>query len=346
MKKIAVEEHVYTQGYLDYLRSRKEWPKREPSPGEEAAFEREEWAPGNYRKYPIGRPTMLEQVDEVRLKTMDDIGVDMQVLSLAFPSVEFFDAKDATQVAALVNDELAEIVKRHPTRYTALAAIAPQDPEAAAAELDRAVRKLGFKGTMITGSVQNEYIDRKKFWPIFAKAEELDVPIYIHPKMPPANMIEQYMEYPGLAQAMLGFSADASLHAMRVILSGVLDEYPGTKIVLGHMGEALPFWLWRLDSRLREVMKSEKEAADHYKDFKKTPSQYFRENFYVTTSGMFWAPTLEFVSKVFGADRIMYATDYPFELGEDLTTFVEEADLTAEDKENIWHRNAEKVFKL
>jgi len=270
----------------------------------------------------------------------------MQILSLAFPSVEFFSAEDATRVAATVNDELADVVRRYPERYAVFAAIAPQDPEGAAAELERAVKQLGFKGTMITGSVQDEYIDKKKFWPIFAKAEELDVPIYIHPKMPPTNMIEQYLEYPGLSQAMLGFAADGSLHAMRLILSGVFDEYPGAKVILGHLGEALPFWLWRMDSRFREVQRSEGEAADFYKDFKKTPSQYFKDNFYVTTSGMFWAPTLEFVSRVFGADRIMYATDYPFELGEDITSFIEESQLSTEDKEKIYHLNAERLFKL
>lgn len=346
MKKIAVEEHVHTQSYLSYLRSRKEWPKREPLPGQEAAFEREEWAPGKFRTMPLGAPTLLEEVGEQRLKNMDAAGVDMQILSLAFPSVEFFPAEDATRVAAMVNDELAETVGRYPGRFAALAAIAPQDPEAAAAELERAVTQLGFKGTMITGSVQNEYLDKKKYRPIFAKAEELDVPIYIHPKMPPTNMIEQYLEYPGLSQAMLGFAADAGLHAMRLILSGVFDEYPRVKVILGHMGEALPFWLWRMDSRFREVQRSEGEAAGCYKDFQRTPSRYFRENFYVTTSGMFWAPTLEFVSRVFGADRIMYATDYPFELGEDITSFIDESQLSGEDKEKVYHLNAERVFKL
>jgi 2,3-dihydroxybenzoate decarboxylase len=346
MKKIAVEEHVHTQGYLRYLRSRKTWPKREPFPGEETTFEREEWAPGKFRKMPIGAPTLLEEVDAERLKNMDAAGIDMQILSLAFPSVEFFDGKDAARVAAVVNDELAEMVGRHPKRYAALAAIAPQDPESAARELERAVTQLGFKGAMITGSVQDEYIDKKKYWPIFAKAEELDVPIYIHPKMPPTNMIEQYLEYPGLTQAMLGFAADASLHAMRLILSGVFDQYPRVKVILGHLGEALPFWLWRMDSRLREVKKSEREAAEYYKDFKKTPSQYFKDNFYVTTSGMFWAPVLEFVSRVFGADRIMYASDYPFELGEDITSFIDESALSQEDKEKIYHLNAERLFKL
>ena len=179
-----------------------------------------------------------------------------------------------------------------------------------------------------------------------ATAEALDVPVYLHPKMPPTNMIEQYLEYPGLSQAMLGFAADAGLHAMRLILSGVFDEYPGVKIVLGHLGEALPFWLWRMDSRFREVQKSEKEAADYYKDFQKTPGRYFKDNFYLSTSGMYWAPALEFVSRVFGADRIMYASDYPFEIGEDTTGFIANSQLSSEDKEKIYHVNAERLFKL
>ncbi len=346
MTRIAVEEHLLTPSYLGYLRSRKEWPKREPFPGEETAFEREEWAPGKFRKMPVGKPSIIEEVGEARLKIMDATGVDMHVLSLSFPGVEFFDAVDAPRVAAAVNDELAEICRRHPDRYVALAAIAPQSPDEAAAELERAVTKLGLKGAIVTGSVQGEYLDKKKYWPIFAMAERLDVPIYIHPKMPPENMIAQYLEYPGLAQAMLGFSADGIVHAMRLILSGVFDAYPGIKVVLGHLGEALPFWLWRMDSRLRWVREADQDAADYYKDFKKTPSQYFRDNFYLTTSGMFWTPVLEFVCRVVGSDRVMYATDYPYELGEDTISFIEDAQLSAEDKENIFHRNAERLFKL
>ncbi|HJX04169.1 MAG TPA: amidohydrolase family protein [Dehalococcoidia bacterium] len=346
MKKIAVEEHVLTQGYLDYLRSRKEWPKRETVPEDGGKFEREWWAPDRYRKMPLGVPTRIEDLGQGRLKEMDEGGIDMQVLSLSFPGVEFFNAADAMAVSKIVNDRLAQAVKQYPQRFAAFATIAPQDPQGAAAELERAVKELGLKGVMVNGSVQGEYLDLKKYWPIFAKAEQLDVPIYIHPKMPAQDMIKPYMAYPGLTQAMLGFAADASLHAMRLILSGVFDKHPGLKIILGHLGEALPFWIWRMDSRWYEVKKFDHDAAEYYKDFKKTPSQYFKENFYVTTSGMFWAPALEFVARVFGADRILFATDYPYESVEEAVTFMDNAQLSQEDKENIYHSNAQRLLKL
>ena len=346
MKKIAVEEHVLTKGYLNYLRSRKEWPRRETLPEDEGKYEREWWAPGKYRKMALGVPTKIEDMGKGRIKDMDADGIDMQILSLSFPGTEYFDAKDATIVAKIVNDELSQAVKQYPQRFSAFATIAPQDPRQAATELERAVKELGLKGAMIIGSIQGEYMDKKKFWPVFAKAEELDVPLYIHPKMPPQDMINPYMDYPGLTQAMLGFAADASLHAMRLILSGVFEKYPKVKVILGHLGEALPFWLWRMDSRFREVLKADHEAAGYYKDFKRAPSQYFKDNFYVTTSGMFWTPALEFVSRVFGPDKILYATDYPYESGEDITTFIEQAQIDKENKERIYHGNAEKLFKL
>ena len=191
-----------------------------------------------------------------------------------------------------------------------------------------------------------EYLDNKNFWPILEAASKLDVPIYIHPKFPPAEMLKPYLGYPGLSSAVLGFAADASLHAMRLILSGVFDKYPNLKIILGHMGEALPFWLWRMDSRIKEEIKQNEIAAKYYKDFKKNPSEYFKENFYVTTSGMFWHPALVFVCQVLGADRILFATDYPYESGKEAVEFLKTAPISKADKEKIAHKNAEKLFKL
>lgn len=138
-------------------------------------------------------------------------------------------------MAKSVNDELSEAVKRFPDRLAGLAAIAPQDLEAAADELERAVKKLGLKGALVNGHIRGEYLDDKKYWPIFDRAERLDVPIYIHPKMPGPDMIKPYMAYPGLASAMLGFSAEASLHAMRLILSGVFDRYPQPEEIPVHL---------------------------------------------------------------------------------------------------------------
>jgi predicted TIM-barrel fold metal-dependent hydrolase len=256
-----------------------------------------------------------------------------------------FDAPDGTAIARSVNDELSDAVTRFPERLAGLAAIAPQDAESAADELERAVTKLGLKGAVVNGHIRGEYLDNRKYWPIFERAEALKVPIYIHPKMPGPDMIKPYMAYPGLASAMLGFSAEASLHAMRLILSGVFERYPRLMIILGHLGEALPFWLWRMDSRFEEE-KSDPASAAFYKDYKKSPAQCFRDNFYVTISGMFWQPVLQFVCSVLGSDRIMFATDYPYESSRLAAQFIESVQMDPADKENICYRNAARLLEL
>jgi predicted TIM-barrel fold metal-dependent hydrolase len=159
-------------------------------------------------------------------------------------------------------------------------------------------------------------------------------------------MIKPYLTYPGLASAMLGFAAEASLHAMRLILSGVFDKYPGLKIILGHLGEALPFWLWRVDSRWTEEKESDPSSAAFYKHYKKSPAQCFRDNFYVTMSGMFWQPVLQFVCSVMGSDKVMFATDYPYESSKLAVDFMESVQLSHTDKEKVCHLNAEKLLKL
>ena len=159
-------------------------------------------------------------------------------------------------------------------------------------------------------------------------------------------MIKPYLAYPGLASAMLGFSAEASLHAMRLILSGVFDKYPGLKIILGHLGEAIPFWLWRIDSRWMEEKKADPSSAAYYENFKKSPAQCFRDNFYVTLSGMYWEPVLQFCCSVLGSDRVMFATDYPYESSRQAAQFMESVRLNNADKEKICHLNAEKILKL
>jgi predicted TIM-barrel fold metal-dependent hydrolase len=344
VKKIAIEEHFHTEEYVRYLFSRKEWPRRELVEEGEKKLVRDWWSPTGFRLLDPG-PGKLTNLGEERLREMDEAGIDMQVLSLSFPGVEMFDAADGMAIARSVNDELSETVKRYPERFAGLATIAPQDPDGAADELERAVTKLGLKGSVVNGHIRGDYLDDRKYWPIFERAEKLDAPIYIHPKMPGPDMIKPYLAYPGLASAMLGFSAEASLHAMRLILSGVFERYPGLKIILGHMGEALPFWLWRLDSRFEEE-KSDPASAAFYKTYKKSPAKCFRDNFYVTISGMFWQPVLQFVCSVLGSDKVMFATDYPYESSKLAAEFMESVQLSHTDKEKICHLNAEKILKL
>ena len=348
MKKIAVEEHFHTDEYIEYLHIRKEFPKRDFVEEKGKKFIRDWWSPTKYRLLDPDLPNknLISDLGEVRLKVMDDAGIDMQVLSLSFPGVELFDASDGTAMAKVVNDRLSQAVKQYPKRFAGFAALAAQDPKAASDELERAVKKLGIKGGVINGNIRGEFLDDRKYWVIFEQAERLDVPIYIHPKMPPPDMLKPYLAYPGLAAAMAGFAAEASLHATRLMCSGLFDTYPSLKIILGHLGEALPFWLWRLDSRLLEEKKSDPASAEIYKNLKKNLSQYFKENFYVSTSGMFWEPVLQFVSSVLGSDRVLFAVDYPYESSTEAAQFMESVQLDDEDKERIAHLNAEKLLRL
>jgi len=346
VKKIAIEEHFHTEAYVKYLYARKEWPRREIVEEGGKRFVRDWWSQKGYRVMNPDLPNPLTDLGEGRLQRMDEAGIDMQVLSISFPGVELFDASNGTAMAKSINDELSAAIKRYPERLAGFAAIAPQNPEGAADELERAVVKLGLKGAIVNGHICGEYLDDKKYWVIFERAVKLDVPIYIHPKMPSPDMIKPYLAYPGLASAMLGFSAEASLHAMRLILSGVFDRYPGLKIILGHLGEAIPFWLWRIDGRWIEEKEADPSSAAFYKDHQKSPAQCFRDNFYVTMSGMYWQPVLQFVCSVIGSDRILFAADYPYESSKEAAQFLDSVELSRADKEKICHLNAERLLKL
>jgi 5-carboxyvanillate decarboxylase len=289
-----------------------------------------------YRREPA--VTRLLDIGEARLREMDEEGIDMQILSLVSPGVQPFDSNTGSTLARNINDRLSEAVSQHPKRFAGFASLAPQNPGEAADELERAVKELGLKGACINSHTKGEYLDYKKYWVILERAEKLGVPIYIHPRSPSPGMLEPFMEYPMLATAMSGFSAEVSLHALRLISSGVFDEYPKLTIILGHLGEALPYWLWRLDNLYLRNPLIEK--------LKKSPGDYFKENFYVTTSGMFWQPPLMCAYLALGADRILFAVDYPMESNRMGVRFMEEAPICDRDKEKIYHLNAEKLFNL
>lgn len=340
MRRIAFEEHFITDRYLAYLRSRKSFPKRVLT--EENGCPAEQlWYtssccftmpnPDSVNKFMIG-------FGETRLREMDNAGIDMQVLSLTAPGVETLGARDAIKWARLINDEVAAAVKQYPGRYAGLAALPFQSPAAAVDELERAVRELGFKGTMINSNVKGKYLDEKEFWPVFEKAEQLGVPVYIHPKEPSPSMIKPYMAYPVLWSALWGFAAEVGIHVVRLICSGVFDRYPGLKIIIGHMGEGFPFWLWRLDKHWMPTPMAKKVA--------KKPSEYFRDNFYITTSGMFYKPALMCACDALGADNILFAVDYPYESSKEAVQFMDSAPLPERDREKIYHLNAEKLLGL
>jgi 2,3-dihydroxybenzoate decarboxylase len=214
--------------------------------------------------------------------------------------------------------------------------VAPQDPEAAASEIERGMSKLGLHGVLINSYTKGEFLDRQKFWPIFEAAVAHDAAIYIHPRTPAPQMYEPFSEY-RMDAPMWGFHVDISTHAVRLLLCGVFDQFPGLTIVLGHMGEGLPFWLNRLDTI---------SARMGLETIKRKPSEYFLDNFVITTSAMFWDPILKLSMEVLGPERIMFGVDYPYAPSEVATKWLDAAPISDEDKRKIYATNAERVFQL
>lgn len=274
-----------------------------------------------------------------RLQTMDENGVSMHVLSLTSPGVQMLDADTAVGVAADANDRVAELMKRHPGRFAGLASFAPQDPARAVKEMERAITRLGMNGFVVHSHTDNEYLDLPKYWPILEAAEALDAPLYIHPRCPSDAMAEPYRDY-GIDRAMWGYQAETGLHAMRLILSGVFDRFPKLKIILGHMGESIPYNLWRIDY-VYEAFKGRRNRVLSLK-----PSETFKRNFWITTSGVESVPVLEYCITTLGADRIMWAIDYPYQPTTPAVQFLDNAPISAADREKIYFRNAEQVFRI
>lgn len=279
---------------------------------------------------------VLYDLDEGRIAAMDAARIDKQVLSLWSPGVQVFDAEPGTELARLVNDRLAEAIRQHPDRFAGLATVATQDPANAAQEIERAVSGLGLNGVLINSHTNGEFLDDPKYWPIFEAAQALNTPIYLHPRTPPVQMYDAFSDY-SMDGALWGFAAETSLHAVRLLMGGVFDEFPDLTIVLGHMGEGLPYWLDRLDKV---------SARPGMPELQRRPSEYFRNNFVITTSAMFWDPVLLFCHSVLGAERIMFAIDSPFAPSEPATLWMDAAPLADADKRKIYQDNAEAVFSL
>jgi predicted TIM-barrel fold metal-dependent hydrolase len=346
MRKIAFEEHFTTPRQAGYIKAiiEKKYPVKKVNQEEENLGTEIRWIPASDQAGTlIGSHAILDKLLDLgkgRLKDMDESGIDMQVLTLVSPGVQMLDTAAAVSTMIDTDDYLAEVVKAHPERYVGLATLAPQDPKKSAKELERAVRELDLRGACIHSQTKDEYLDNPKFWPIFEMAESLEVPIYIHARIPSRPMLKPYTGYPGLSLAFWGYGAETSLHAVRLICSGVFEKFPKLKIILGHMGEALPFWLWRLDRRWTAG------AGASERKFERKPSDYFRDNFYISTSGNFWFPPLQESLLAIGAEKILFAVDYPFESNKDGAQFIETAPISQDDREKICYRNAARVLKL
>jgi len=282
----------------------------------------------------------LFDLGAMRLKEMDEAGVDVQVLSHGAPSGQALDGPDAAAIVARVNDRIAEFIKTKPDRFSAFGALATCDPTAAADELERVVTRHGFKGAMIHGLTKGQFIDDRKFWPIFERAEKLDVPIYLHPSLPhPAVMAAYYQDYlkdyPMVIRAAWGFTVETATQAIRMVLSGVFDAYPDLKIILGHLGETLPFLVWRIDQALSRPGQKTISFRD-----------VFCSHFYLTTSGNFSNPALLCCVQEMGIDRLMFAVDWPFVQNGLATKWVDNMPLCEEDKIKILSGNAKRLLRM
>jgi len=286
----------------------------------------------------------LQDLGELRIADMAARGIDRQIIAITAPGPNVLPKAEAVALSTLANDQLAEACRKHPDKFTGMAACAPQDPQAAAKEIERAVTKLGMKAVIVNSHIQGEYLDNPKFSPLLEAAQAHDVPIYIHPNTPPRNMIGPMLEA-GLDGAIFGFGVETGMHALRLITSGTLDRFPKLQIIIGHMGEALPFWLYRLDYMHQAGVRAAR--YDFMKPLKKgTVSNYLRENFYITNSGVAWEPAVKFTQSVIGVDRVLYAMDYPYQCPVEEVIALDAMDMPAEDKKKFFQTNAERVFKL
>jgi len=323
MRTITLEEHFASPGFLD-------------GPGRKL----------KERAAKIGGPAarFLEQLSDLgdnRIAEMDAAGVDMQILSLTSPGVEQLEAAEAAAFARETNDFLAEAIRSHPTRFGGFAALPTADPDAAVAELERTIHDYGFKGAVINGHIQGRYLDDKFFWPIFERAEALRVPIYLHPTPPPQPVIEA--SYGGFSPIVTelfagpgwGWHIETAIHVIRIILGGTFDRYPGLQIVVGHMGETLPFMLQRLDMMPAAMTKISRPI-----------SSYLRENIHYTFSGFNYTPTFLDLLLEVGVDRIMFSADHPYSSMAQARAFLDRLPVSPADRERIAHGNAERLLKL
>lgn len=286
----------------------------------------------------------LLDFDEARIADMDANGVAMQILSLTCPGVQIFQPELASELTRLANDQLAEVIARHPSRFCGLAAVAPQSAATdAPAEMERAINTLGLNGFIINSHTNDEYLDDKKYWPVLEAAEALDRPIYIHPRGASKQLAGAY-DFGNLLGPLWGFNVEVSTHVVRMIYAGVFDQFPNLKIVIGHMGETIPFYLWRCDFGVE---------LGH-----KTPSGKFSETFLrnvaITTSGAadFGSghasaePALRCAIEAMGSDNIMWAVDYPYQATGPAVTFLDNAQISEADREKIYWKNAERIFRI
>ena len=292
-----------------------------------------------------GAPGIVERLydhGDLRIKEMDAAGIDVQVLSHGAPATQRLAGETAVRLARGANDRLREIVNAHPDRFAAFACLPTAEPAAAADELERTVTTLGFKGAMVHGLTNGVFLDDKRFWPIFERAQALDVPLYVHPATPHPDVIEAYYkdyvkDFPAILSAAWGFTVETATQGIRLVLSGVFDAYPDVKIILGHLGESLPFSLWRITHALARP--GNRGTSFSFRD-------YFCKHFWITTSGNFSNPALLCCVMEMGVDRILFSVDWPFAPNKPATEWLHSVPLCPEDREKLASGNAKRLLKL
>lgn len=321
MKTITLEEHFLTEDFLKATKA--DGPRANPIMAQL-------------------HPQLLD-LGAGRIAAMDEAEVDFQVLSLAAMGLEHLDAATATAVVGDVNDEVAGAVQANPTRLGGFAALGLKDPAAAAKELERCVTKLGFLGGFVDGTTEGLFLDDPRFTPLFEAAVALKTPIYLHPALPPETVAKAYYSgLPGMAGQLLsiagwGWHSETALHTLRLIAAGVFDRFPDLQLIIGHMGEGIPYALARTSGVLSRGV-----------TLRQTAAEYFQTNIWMTTSGYFTQPPLRCALDVVGIDRMMFSVDYPFSAntrGRDFLTAAAET-LDTEEMEKLTHGNAERVLKL
>jgi 5-carboxyvanillate decarboxylase len=279
----------------------------------------------------------LLDIDAGRIAGMDRDGVDMQLLLICAPGVQQFTASEGTALARDSNDQLAAAIRKHPTRFIGLTACAPQDPQAAAREIERGINTLKLNGVVINSHTNNEFLSEQKYWPILEAIEALDAALYIHPRDPAAQLSGSDIPY--MTGAGWAYGVEVGTHVMHMIAAGVFDRFPKLRIVIGHGGEALPNWMPRIDNRYLSNIRGARPL-------KRLPSEYILNNIWITTSGMNYEDQVQMCIKVMGLERVMYAIDYPFEKQGEAVGLLEKMSLSEAQKVQFCERTARKVFKI
>jgi predicted TIM-barrel fold metal-dependent hydrolase len=325
MRIVTLEEHAFRGDLV---------PRRARTPGEPAE-----------QLLNVMQPILpvIGDLGAGRLADMDEAGITVQVLSVSGPGAQFAEPAEGVELARAYNDWVADAVRAHPDRYAAFAHLPTTAPEAAADELERCVTQLGFKGALFNGTTEDLFLDDLRFEPILARAELLDVPLYLHPSIPPESVRKTYYEnLPHnigylLGAAAWGWHSEVAIHVLRLVLSGALDRHPRLQLIVGHMGEGLPFMLGRIEDKLTGP------AAGY---LERTPMEYLHQQLWITTAGFFNIAPFMAALLTFGADRILFSVDYPLSPNKRGRAFLDQLPVSPADKLKIAHQNADKLLKL